>query len=557
LCFTNSFTTVASGGAFVTALNPPSILLGGINTILNHGITSPHRVIGAGFQVTNTTAALYRSGNVVVFDTPSNWTTVSYAANATDVPVATTQFVYGQVSAKMIQGPPVTLGQAIQMGGAKQFSAEEGCYCVSKFSSLDNPVTGVAIGRGVNQSNNLDERIVIGYPATVDMALTPVQNGDVTLGTQLLGVPSGPGNYLSYPFNGCGAIFTGLDPNNASLQVTAKWYIEVFPNPLFDPTLLPIVTPSARYDPLALEVYASVVSQLPGGVPVKDNFLGMIGSAIGGLASSALGGLTGQMKENARHAAGASAAELQLRDHWRDNSIKPLAQQEWERLRAEYGDASRIVHEGGGTPHRGVVAFFHNAAKKNLELKMPMRSGNSAQDIEFNYPFWFGDGNYPKDNASSVPTPDYAQFSADAHVCNNCAMQKPQTMQMSVAPMSDPYYNYGRFIGPDALSGVPFGSSGNISSVIQSAVDKALGNAMKKMTFTSMTPGLPGVQLVRPTTQYEELEDYPEASEAVKARRRVARRNRTARLAQCRVAMPEIFPAPRPALRSAAKALPG
>jgi hypothetical protein len=522
LCFSNERYNAAIFSQ-VASMSPTNIIVSNSGTIMTHGINSPHRVIGAGFQVTNTTAPLYRSGNVVVFDTPSNWSTANFCGNALNAPPIASNWAYYNFETVAMQGPPTTLGQAIQQSGAKQFSAEEGCYCVAKFSTMDIPITSTlqgTVNSGITDGTGTTN-IVVGVAASVNTTGTTGFNVLATNNTQMIMSSARAGNWQVYPFNGVGAYFTGLDPVNTSLQVTAKWFVEVFPNPFFDTNLMPIVTPSATYDPLALEVYARVVSQLPGGVPVRDNFLGLIGSAIGGLAKSAINAIS------------------------TPHISKPV--EPWDELLARYhGDAGAAVHDQGGGINKFTVDAMRERAKDNLNKRLPLRSGVNAADIAFNYPFWFGEGNYPTDNLSHTPSPDTTQYEQSNIVGVPCAARVGMEKRISRAPVSDPYYNYGYMFGPDATTHLPYSSPSNVNVLIQSAVDRGINNALRKMGLSGASNSM----------NIQELDDSygMEASDAVKARRRVARRNRTLRLQQCRAAMPQLFPAPRPnqaALRNA------
>jgi hypothetical protein len=523
LCFSNQQYSAATF-SLVDSMTPDSIILAETGTIMTHGITAPHRVIGAGFQVTNTTAPLYKSGNVVVFDTPTNWSPVSFSANTNDAPSSPTQFIYYNYDAVACQGPPTTLGQAIQQSGAKQFGAEEGCYCVAKFNNFENPVTSTlnaALNSGVIDGTGCTN-IIVGVPASVNTLTPPTggYNSLATPNTQFMLMSSKAGGWQTYPFNGVGAYFTGLDIANTSLQVTCKWFVEVFPNPYFDSALMPIVTPSAPFDPLAMEVYARVVNQLPGGVAVRDNFLGIIGSAIGGLAKSAINAIA--------------------KPHI-SNPVEP-----WDELIARYhGDAGAAVHDQGGGINKFTVDAMRDRAKENLNKRLPLRSGVNSADIAFNYPFWFGDGNYPTDNLSHTPSPDMTSYEQSQVVGAPCAARVGSERRITRAPVSDPYYNFGYMTGPDAVTHLPYSAPnlGGIDRSIQSAVDRGINSALRRLGVTT-----PMSASVRMPAMIQDMDDGygMEASEAVKARRRLARRNRTLRLQQCRAAMPQLFPAPRP-----------
>jgi len=93
------------------------------------------------------------------------------------------------------------------------------------------------------------------------------------------------------PWNMTGAFFTGLAPG-ATFLIRTVFYVERFPSP--DENDLVLVTkPSAKFDPLALEIYDHMVHNMPVGVPVADNGLGeWFYEAIKSAASLVLPGIT-------------------------------------------------------------------------------------------------------------------------------------------------------------------------------------------------------------------------------------------------------------------------
>jgi hypothetical protein len=504
--------------------------------VLRHGITAPHRVVGAGFEVTNTTAPLYKSGSVVTYDSPSNWGEldtfmVGLQTGLPAAPVAN-HGAFVNTHFKVMMGPPTTLDQAILMPNSKQWSAEEGAYCVAKFSSMDNEVTcatsNVYSGSGTGQQANI---MVCQQLTATDSIGTGYFPNFITNQLQFYNL----GNYNAYPFNGVGSWFTGLDTANSSFQITVKWYLEVFPNTFYEQNLIPTTSPSACYDPVALEVYARVVTQLPPAVPVKDNFLGLIGAAVGGLAKAAVGGIKNAISN------GGSKSAVDVAQDWR----------------------TAVNKHGGGS--NGVSAAMRDSsynfmpikdlAKQNLLAGVPQIRANfvdegvaepTMENAARMYHMWFGNppnavwphATYPGEEPGGathamVGTSASAGLPIQSHACN-CPPH--------------PNNGYGNSTGNrsmEFLDGINLNPQ-SIVNLIQSSVDKGINAAVRKLAGPQFQPA-PQRRFMPPQAlAYDDYEDTPEASEAVRNRRRLARQKRAAELKRCRDAgvIPKISPPP-------------
>lgn len=77
---------------------------------------------------------------------------------------------------------------------------------------------------------------------------------------------------LKIPFDTSGVHFTGLS-YASTLTVNVRWLIERMPGPR-ESDLVVLATPSASYDPLALELYTRCLGDMPPGVMLSENPLG-------------------------------------------------------------------------------------------------------------------------------------------------------------------------------------------------------------------------------------------------------------------------------------------
>jgi hypothetical protein len=282
LCFQNTYSTITANSSSVLPV---------FNSILNHGITTPHRVIAAGFEVANTTAPLYQSGSVTVFDNPSNWS----EGYAHVVPSGTTVTgtgsgaggVFAPYAFKLLNGPPSDLASAILAPTSKQWPAKFGTYNVMKFCTDDNQVCAVA-QPGIGQTNvgtgppsfpfsTNGDNLMVAMQATTPDTGAP---GGYTITNQQLFVANTSPNAYCYPMNGTGAYYTGLDGSNTSFQVTVRWLVEMFPTPFYNPTIMPMAKPSPMLDLLALSLYATYSRRLPPAVPAGKDPIEMIQKAL-------------------------------------------------------------------------------------------------------------------------------------------------------------------------------------------------------------------------------------------------------------------------------------
>jgi len=211
--------------------------------------TIPYRVIACGLEIWNTTAPLYRQGNVVVWRQPRNVGESGIIAPYTATPV------FGSTKTYFLQNPPETASQALLLGGSKTWSAEKGAYCVgtlaqqeiavyaNDFVNLYTAVTGL--------SNSVNY-----FPAIATNGTYPYVSGAVQ----------------ETSFNQFGAYFTGLSAQT-TLDVTLHYIVERFP-PATSTDLVTMASNSCPFDPRALELYSKTVWHLPAGTWVEENGLG-------------------------------------------------------------------------------------------------------------------------------------------------------------------------------------------------------------------------------------------------------------------------------------------
>jgi len=224
------------------------------------------RLIGGGFEVHNDTAELFKSGSVTVYSSANDWSEPQLSR--VDTESAGTPF-FGLTTAARY--PPVLSTDAALYTDARTWSASEGCYVPLRFD-LDCPSTKFMPR---NTSIPLFREKEDGTPGSTSGFMTPYS-------TQV-DFRVGPGELASYfvmdtvlnngwlqaPIETTGSFFSGLSPETV-LTLDMRFITELAPTAA-NPALLSLCSPSAHYDPRAMECYTNCLLTLPPGVPVSMN----------------------------------------------------------------------------------------------------------------------------------------------------------------------------------------------------------------------------------------------------------------------------------------------
>lgn len=244
------------------------------------------RVVAAGFEVTNTSSDLYKQGTVTVYKQPCQTTRdalcIQDPYNPIVAPYATVHAPAHRYC-ETLQCPPTSstdIAKLLQFGGARQWQAGEGSYCVCTQNSLENPLefgsqvplvfrlasagwsdpSVSSVTQGSQYANNV-EMVTTGcfYQAANGGWATSshVENGPLT---------------RTLPFDQSGAYFQGLAPQS-TLTLVTRVLLEIAPD-LNNTSVISLAKPSPAYDPMALEFLARMAQTEPAGVMVKENGLG-------------------------------------------------------------------------------------------------------------------------------------------------------------------------------------------------------------------------------------------------------------------------------------------
>jgi len=216
----------------------------------------PYRVTNKGFEIANTTAPLYKQGSVQIFRIP----TPTMDAKNTCMIYGGAGLI-GAADVLNVDSWPINSGQAFTAVDTIQHNAELGVYVPSVFNTL----------------NLVDEcKVNMTQPFLVN-TLNGGESANTNFFTPPVSANSG-GSTNGYtgvewaPFHLSGCLFTGLSPQT-SLQLNAKWGIEIFPT-VAQANLVALARRTPPRDPIAIELYSHIIQSMPVGCRFDDNGFG-------------------------------------------------------------------------------------------------------------------------------------------------------------------------------------------------------------------------------------------------------------------------------------------
>ena len=221
------------------------------------------RLIAGGFEVHNDTAELYKSGSVTVYSSPNNFSDPQMS-NCWDAVGGTAPSL--TMAARY---PPNTSTEASLNTDARTWSAKDGCYIPFRLD-LESNATSF-------RPRSMVIPVLHAQETGTTAAKTSMMVG---LGAPLgVGVPVssygagfGSNGWAKAPIETTGAFFSGLSQETV-LTLDIRFLTEIAPTAA-NPALMSMTSPSAKYDPRALECYTNCVLLLPPGVPVSMNAKG-------------------------------------------------------------------------------------------------------------------------------------------------------------------------------------------------------------------------------------------------------------------------------------------
>jgi hypothetical protein len=235
-----------------TSTQPTGTNFQSVSLDISEFIKGNVRIIGLGFEVVNTTSALNKQGQVTAWRMPTNPSPTSIYN--TQAPL-TALLQYTGVQSRL---PPGTIADAQLLFGSRSWAAEEGSYTVCRQNDEDNPLRSPDFVPDWYLPADLSSK-------TGGVIYTLNEPGSSASSQKLFAD-------IRAPYDLSGVHFTGLSLPT-TLTVNVRWLIERCPGPN-EQDLVVLATPSAAYDPLALELYTHCMNKMPPGVPVAENGLG-------------------------------------------------------------------------------------------------------------------------------------------------------------------------------------------------------------------------------------------------------------------------------------------
>jgi hypothetical protein len=249
------------------------------------------KVCGMGIEVINTTAILNKQGlmscaRMVQPDVESYTSYVAFSNAIPPVPVN----AWAIKSLTPFRTLPKNLTELALYPGFAQEEAKDGYYAPVLFRFDRFPHYPTPYGTVLLEDDPHAGPFDTSNPITCYSShLTPFN------------LPAGEGNTTTFYssrelplYYGCDSnvvFFTGLS-ESTTLNLRVRWILERFPSDQ-EKQVLVIATPSASYDPVALEIYSRAVQMLPSGVPFTENPAGewwkTMLAAIGKVAAPMLG----------------------------------------------------------------------------------------------------------------------------------------------------------------------------------------------------------------------------------------------------------------------------
>lgn len=216
-------------------------------------LEGPYKVASIGIEVVNTTAEIQLQGLATCSrmnqSADNEFSAIHYAT-----PLA---FTVG--SHYPVRTGPKNLSEAILLPDTTQWHAKEGAYSVVQLQQLGTRPPSIDPVFPVFMPAD--------FPATGSIAVfAPTLTTAVVAGASALFPAVNPGRV---PMNTTCQMYTGLS-DQTTLTLRVRWILERYPNDN-QPQILVLATPTASFDPLAIEVYSRLMRKIPPGVMFKEN----------------------------------------------------------------------------------------------------------------------------------------------------------------------------------------------------------------------------------------------------------------------------------------------
>lgn len=220
------------------------------------------KLLSMGIEIINTTSSLYKQGLVTAVR--SNQAPYAPATMAV-LPIADASNRLGHASYVTARAGPMTLAEMATYPNITQYEAGEGYYSPVIMNpsvapnDYPNPVGLLVLDTDLSGGPIEPAGVVVNGSRLVPTTLT----GNTTTALAFNDIP------VIYSAQTSTVIFSGLS-EQTTCTLRVRFICERFPTDA-EPDILVLATPTAPYDPLALEIYSQVVHDLPACVMFSEN----------------------------------------------------------------------------------------------------------------------------------------------------------------------------------------------------------------------------------------------------------------------------------------------
>jgi len=216
------------------------------------------RIVGAGYEVCNTTSELYVQGMSTHYRAPQ-----TFEKESCGLCTAAGVYKFGGVSGVKTNQPPSNAGQALNYPGSLQWKAKEGNYTTIPLVDIENPMDQQSEGRMPYFFLNDGFNIYYKVPCSKPLATITGQSPWSALPTMLVKTAT------------VGSYYTGLS-DQTTLTLKVNIYVERAPiiSDASEATLVSVARAACPRDTFALALYSHAIRDMPVSTVFRNNGLG-------------------------------------------------------------------------------------------------------------------------------------------------------------------------------------------------------------------------------------------------------------------------------------------
>lgn len=224
------------------------------------------RLVGVGFEVTDTSAKINKQGSCTVYAYPQDGQKEMSVINGNGGASALTST---PIPSRRVLLPPTTLQTATLLPGTRTWEAEFGCYVVPTFQDIHNKATCLSSVTPIYENQSTVFSTGAATTATCYFPILPYNVQEASTGTVITWNWNAPQYTKIAPVNSAGCILAGLNPSS-TFTLSLVYYIETIPS-IGQPGDVVLTQPPPGRCAWAMDLYTEIVTSLPPGVMVGEN----------------------------------------------------------------------------------------------------------------------------------------------------------------------------------------------------------------------------------------------------------------------------------------------